>query len=244
MCLHQLAQTAGTGSEAANAHGEPTTRDGCPVELYRRLPYGGEVDLFAPYIPSAISVLELGCGTGRITRALLEKGFRVVAVDNSPDMLSLVPRGTQPVLSDIEALHLGQEFDVVLLASHLINTPEEAIRGKFLESCRRHLHHSGALVLQRHDPDWLLRAAPGPAGSAGGIGIFLEEASREGDIARLCLRYEDGTSAWRHRFAAQALDDAAISQALRAHGFGAPKWLDTGATWALAKPATPQACSR
>lgn len=239
MCLHQLAQTAGTGSEAANAHGEPTTRDGCPVELYRRLPYCGEVDLFAPYIPSAISVLELGCGTGRITRALLEKGFRVVAVDNSPDMLSLVPRGTQSVLSDIESLDLGQEFDVVLLASNLINTPEEAIRGKYLDTCRRHLRHSGTLVLQRHDPDWLMRAPLGPAGSVGGIGIFLEEASREGDLARLCLRYEDGMSVWRHHFAARSLDDAALSQALRAHGFGTPKWLDMRATWALAKIATP-----
>lgn len=244
MRLPRPAPTAGNGPEAAIAHGGPTTRDGCPVELYRRLPYGGEVDLFAPYVPSAISVLELGCGTGRITRALLEKGFRVVAVDNSPDMLSFVPRGTQPVLSDIETLDLGQQFDVVLLASHLINTPEEATRGRFLEACRRHLRPSGTLVLQRHDPDWLMRAPLGPAGSVGGIGIFLEEASREGDLARLCLRYEDGTSVWRHRFAARSLDDAALSQALRAHGFGAPKWLDMRATWALAKTATPQARSR
>jgi len=62
-------------------------RDGCSVELYRRLPYFGELDAVREYLPYGVRVLELGCGTGRLTRKLLEWGTRPTSVDNSPKML-------------------------------------------------------------------------------------------------------------------------------------------------------------
>ena len=65
-------------------------------------------------------VLELGCGTGRITRGLLEAGLDVVAVDRSAPMLAelrrkpwLVP-SLSLVRADLHALPLGPAFDVVL----------------------------------------------------------------------------------------------------------------------------------
>src|SRR2546422_7176261 len=70
----------------------PKTRDGRSVDLYLRLPYLGEVESLQPLLPTMASVIELGCGVGRITRELLAHGYRVTAVDNSPEMLAPVDR--------------------------------------------------------------------------------------------------------------------------------------------------------
>jgi SAM-dependent methyltransferase len=221
-----------------------TARDGSPVELYRRLPYGGEVERFAPFVPSEASVLELGCGAGRITRALLERDFQVTAVDNCAEMLASVPPDARPVLSDIETLDLGESFDLVLLASHLINAPEQSVREGLLAACRRHLEPGGLLVLQRLDPQWLQDTREGPLGSIGPVSLFLEECRHEGDLVHQCLRYELAPDTWHHRFTVRVLGDESLARELAEQGFGPPEWLDSRATWALAKVATPGVRSR
>jgi hypothetical protein len=50
------------------------------VELYAQLPAMGEGERIAETVPAGGSILELGCGTGRITRQLVGLGFRVTAV--------------------------------------------------------------------------------------------------------------------------------------------------------------------
>src|SRR5688500_17428221 len=97
------------------------TQDGCAVEIYLKLPYRGELELLAAHIPPRGSILELGCGTGRLTRRFLAQGHAVTAVDNSADMLRHVPEAANKVCGDIEELELGRAYDVVLLASNLIN---------------------------------------------------------------------------------------------------------------------------
>ncbi|HUG20964.1 class I SAM-dependent methyltransferase [Piscinibacter sp.] len=98
-------------------------RDGCSVELYRRLPYMGEIDHLRPLLQAESSALELGCGTGRITRVLLELDLKVTAVDNSAEMLAWVPNPAVAVHANIEELRLEARFDTVLLASCLVNHP-------------------------------------------------------------------------------------------------------------------------
>src|SRR5881409_3849958 len=99
----------------------PITKDGSPVEMYLLLPPGDEPDIIDSAVRLGGSILELGCGVGRVTRVLVERGRPVVAVDESADMLSHVRRA-ETVLSDIESLDLGRTFDGVVLASHLVNT--------------------------------------------------------------------------------------------------------------------------
>ncbi len=41
------------------------------------------------HAPSSGSVLDIACGTGRYTRLLLDKGYRVGGLDASPEMLSI-----------------------------------------------------------------------------------------------------------------------------------------------------------
>ena len=85
----------------------PRTRDGCSVDLYLRLPYLGEVELLQPLLPTMASVIELGCGVGRITRELLAHGYRVTAVDNSAEMLAHVP---EQAVFRIALLEVGRHF--------------------------------------------------------------------------------------------------------------------------------------
>lgn len=48
------------------------TQDGSAVEVYLKLPYRDELELLSGHLPPRCSILELGCGTGRLTRPLLD----------------------------------------------------------------------------------------------------------------------------------------------------------------------------
>ena len=215
--------------------GEAVTRDGCSVELYRRLPYRGDIKAFAEHVPAGCSLLELGCGAGRMTQPLLDTGYRVTAVDNSPAMLDHVPAAAERILCDIETLRLPRKFDVVLLASCLINTPGEAEASQILETCRRHLAGRGVLVFERHSPKWLMTAEVGALGSAGDIAMFLERVSRRGDLVDACVRYQQGSRIWRHAFTTRSLDDATVDVRLENGGLTPARWLDERRVWGISE---------
>lgn len=209
------------------------TRDGCSVELYRRLPAMGELERFAHLVPPGHSFLELGSGAGRLTRELLARGHPVTCVDNSEDMLALLPEGARKVLADIETLDLGLAYDAVLLASCLVNTPEPVMRARLLRACRRHLEPGGLLVFERHDPDWIDSVDVGPAGKAA-VEFFVDRVVRRHDEVEMTLRYRDGELEWTHAFIAARLDDVDVAELLHEARFGAPVWLDPRRRWGAA----------
>src|SRR5712692_10358942 len=69
-------------------------------------------------------VLELGCGSGRVTRLLAESSARVIGIDVCPELLDRA-RSTHAslVLADMRRLPLATTFDTVVAAddpfSHL-----------------------------------------------------------------------------------------------------------------------------
>src|SRR5688572_4504803 len=198
--------------------------DGCSVELYRITPYYGELEDFRTLFLAGTRVLELGCGTGRLTRVLLDWDARVTAVDNSPAMLAAVPPGADRVLSDIESLNLDESFDVALLAGNFINVPEPEVRSAFVHSARRHLRKGGRLLLDREDPGWLESAQPGLINVVGDIAMYVEAVSREGDAVQMTLRYEAAGRVWRQSGAATPLSEAEIEGLLARFGFGSFSW--------------------
>ena len=44
---------------------------------------------FLTLLPSGAAILDLGCGSGRDSKAFLEQGFRVTAADGSPELCAL-----------------------------------------------------------------------------------------------------------------------------------------------------------
>jgi SAM-dependent methyltransferase len=202
--------------------------DGSPVELYGRLPELGEGEVVASVVPAGSSVLELGCGTGRITRQLIRLGYRVTAVDESREMLSHVD-GAETVEAQIEGLDLGDRFDAVLLASNLV-TAEPEQRRAFLETCRRHAD----LVLVEGLPlGW---SPEDGERTLGEVVSRLRVHRVEDGVVHGEMEYEAGSETWRHPFTMRVFaDEAELGAALAEAGLRLERRLDP--RWFVAVPA-------
>ena len=210
-------------------HGEgpgAITPDGCAVDVYLALPYGGELERLAAYLPPHASVLELGCGCGRVTRRLVEAGFAVTAVDSSAAMLRHVSDAASKVDCHIERLDLGRTFEVVLLGSNLVNTPDLTIRDALLRSCRRHAAPDGRLLFERHDPVWLRSAEAGPVPPMGAVQVLIERVVHRGELVDMSVRYAIAAAEWKQHFTARILEDDEAWSALRQAGFSNLEWID------------------
>jgi SAM-dependent methyltransferase len=107
----------------------------------------GEADLVCSFEPA--SVLDGGCGTGRVGIELAHRGIDVVGVDLDPDMLARA-RLKAPDLQWVEASHadldLGRTFDLVVLAGNVIPFVEPDARPRAVRGCARHLGLGGRLI--------------------------------------------------------------------------------------------------
>jgi SAM-dependent methyltransferase len=212
------------------------TPDGCAVDFYARICAMGEPEIVHDAIPAGASILELGCGAGRITHPLLALGHPVVAVDESPEMLAHV-RGAETVHARIEELALGRRFDVVLLASHLINADDTAIRSAFLAACLRHVAGDGSVIIQQQAPGWFASAADAES-TRDGITIRVRNVSRPGPgLVSATMEYMDGDRVWTHAFTARRLDDAELTAVLAGSGLRLDRYLTEDRSWLRAVPA-------
>ena len=121
--------------------------------LYQDKDYAAECDLvervFREYAEIPIQrVLDLGCGTGRHTALFANRGYEVVGVDRSPEMLHLAQPGAHArfVQGDITTLQLGEQFDAVLIMFAVLGyLTENASVEAALNAARRHLRPGGLL---------------------------------------------------------------------------------------------------
>jgi SAM-dependent methyltransferase len=209
--------------------------DGSPVEVYRRLPPAGEAELIDAVVPRGASILELGCGAGRITHALLRLGHRVTAVDESPEMLAHIG-GAEVVESTIDDLDLGRTFDCVVLASHFVNAPRAETRRRLLETCARHVTPAGVVLVESYPQglDWT--RGVGETRLRGDVAITLVEAKVEGSRVEAVVEYAVDGHRWRQPFTAQMLGEAELTAALGEAGLSFVRWLDDGRSWSAARP--------
>jgi SAM-dependent methyltransferase len=206
------------------------------VELYSLLPPMGEPDIIHAAIPAGAGILELGAGAGRMTPPLVRLGHPVVAVDESAEMLARV-QGAETVRATIQELHLHRRFDVVLLASFLVNTPDPGLRRRFLAACREHVGDDGRVLIQRHEPRWFDTAAEGDR-TNGGITFRLRDLTRPGaGLLAATVEYQVGGRAWTQSFTAERLDDDQLAAALGEVGLAVDAYLTGDGSWVAAVPA-------
>jgi len=213
------------------------TSDGCAVEFYALLPVFGEPEIVHQAVPQGASILELGCGTGRILRPLAALGHPVTGVDDSPDMLAYSP-DLPTVCSGIESLRLDRQFDAVLLASTMINASPGTRHG-FLATVRHHLRGDGIAVFQQNPPDWFAKLpdAERVRDDPGGIRRTIRDARWEPPCMHVEVEYQVGGNVWTHAWASYQLSDEELASDLTAAGLRFDEWLTDDHAWFTARPA-------
>ena len=109
----------------------------------------GEAGLVASYNPA--SVLDAGCGTGRVAIELSRQGYDVVGVDVDAAMLHEA-RTKAPALTWLEgdltdpALTFGRTFDVVVMAGNVLIFVPAGTEGQVIANAAQWLSPGGRLV--------------------------------------------------------------------------------------------------
>ncbi|GGW84875.1 methyltransferase [Streptomyces lomondensis] len=211
------------------------TPDGCAVELYSRLPVGEEPGIIAAAVPAGARILELGSGVGRMTHALLERGFAVTAVDESADMLERV-RGARTICGPIEDLALGETFDVVLLASFLVHAGDPEVRRGLLRTCVRHVAEGGCVLIQREGEDYHANV-PRERVDPSGFTVRIVSSEPVGDgVNSVRVEYEFPDAVWTQTFRARPLTTQQFEEALEEAGLKVDRHLTRDRTWVRAVP--------
>jgi SAM-dependent methyltransferase len=108
----------------------------------------GEAAFVRRFAPA--TVLDAGCGTGRVAIELDRRGVAVVGVDCDPSMLATArERGPQIrwVEADVTTLDLGEVFDVVVMAGNVPLFTPAGTQPALVAGGARHVARDGCLVL-------------------------------------------------------------------------------------------------
>jgi 2-polyprenyl-3-methyl-5-hydroxy-6-metoxy-1,4-benzoquinol methylase len=107
----------------------------------------GEATLIRALNPA--SVLDAGCGTGRVAIELARHGIDTVGVDADVSMIAEARRRAPELAwieSDLASLALGRGFDVVVLAGNVpLFCPVES-RPSLVRACAAHVLPGGAMI--------------------------------------------------------------------------------------------------
>jgi len=141
------------------------------VEVYKRFApfydqYVGDfcddLPLYLRLCENKSSVVEIGCGTGRVLKALLEKGLNVTGIDVSPEMLAIARSKLSRFLDtgklrifqhDLGDAPLPEQYQIVLVTFYTYNyflRDEDAI--SFLSNAYRSIQPNGVIVLDLFFP--------------------------------------------------------------------------------------------
>lgn len=107
----------------------------------------GEVDFVEQFSPQ--SVLDAGCGTGRVALEFDRRGVQAAGTDVDAAMLS-VARENGPHLdwfeSDLASLALDRTFDAVVMAGNVVLFVEPGTESAVVAGAARHVAPQGRLV--------------------------------------------------------------------------------------------------
>jgi len=199
----------------------------------------GILALLEPVRTRAGLVVELGCGSGLLTRHLLDAGHRVVATDAAVGLLDRA-REHAPEAEDIRQLRLPDDplptADAIVAVGHVLSyLPDEAALDRALVAAARALRPGGVLAIDLCDLDWAetRRDAPPSAHSDDDWAIITEYSVPSSDRfvrdMTIFVRNDDGS--WRRdreRHENVLIDTSAVPALLADHGVEATVELSFG----------------
>lgn len=109
------------------------------------------------------SVLELGCGTGRVLLPLANAGNQVYGLDNDRDMLRFLANRLTPVSqslvhliqADMSQFHFATAFGLIILPCNTLSTLTPAALRKMLVCAFEHLRPEGIFAASLPNPQVL-----------------------------------------------------------------------------------------
>ncbi len=108
----------------------------------------GEAAYVATLVEPGASVLDAGCGTGRVAAELARRRYQVVGVDSDPSMLDVaygLP-GVEWLEGDLATLALDDRFDLVVAAGNVLVFLEPGTEAEVVRRLAAHLVPGGLLV--------------------------------------------------------------------------------------------------
>jgi SAM-dependent methyltransferase len=107
----------------------------------------GEATFVAAYGPT--TVLDAGCGTGRVAIELARRDIEVVGVDGDASMLAKARDSSDAVewvLADLTTLSLARRFDVVVMAGNVLLFTRKGTEAAVVAGCAAHMGTESILV--------------------------------------------------------------------------------------------------
>ena len=196
-----------------------------------------ELAFYRAILEGRRSLLDLGCGTGQLTRVLAEGRDRTVGVDSSGGMLEHARAGSvEYSKAEMERFALGERFDACICTfntfQHLL-TWQDAL--SFLGAVREHLNPGGILVFDVFNPNFsFLQERRGPVlkmrffSRALGTSVVLAEETaydRASQVNRIDYVYRadarevGGEELVRHRFLMRQFFPQELDSLLHHGGF-------------------------
>lgn len=88
--------------------------------------------LYEPFLkklPSGAHILDAGCGSGRDAKTFLEWGYRVTAIDASPELAKLATAfiGQRCEVLSFQEMNFGEEFDGIWACASVLHVPKREI---------------------------------------------------------------------------------------------------------------------
>ena len=119
----------------------------------------GIVDLLAPVRDREGLVLELGCGTGLLTRELIAAGYRVIATDAAPAMLDIARDVVGTSAQEVRQLTLPDDplpqADAIVAIGHPLSyLPDAESVDRALTAMAAALRPGGLLAFDICDLEW------------------------------------------------------------------------------------------
>ncbi len=105
-----------------------------------------------------LNILELGCGTGRISAPLARCGFNVTGVDIDKKMLKLAEQkshglGIEFIETNFIDLNLGRKFDVVLMPYNAFqHIHSDGDVNKFFNNLKTHMKQGSRFIMEVMNP--------------------------------------------------------------------------------------------
>ncbi|MGH9266509.1 MAG: methyltransferase [Acidimicrobiales bacterium] len=212
-----------------------SSRYGPDLALVHHLGFGFHADACAPGVLGLLEpvrgglVLELGCGSGALTRHLVAAGHRVVATDASPAMVTLT-RESVPGVDEVRQLALPDDplpaADAVVSVGHVLNyLPDREAVDRALAAIAGALVDGGVLALDLLDVGYAAARVDAPpyARVEDGWALFTgyQVPAPDRFVRDITTFVRAGDDAWRRhdeRHENVLLDTSQVPALLAAHG--------------------------